>query len=143
MKLDLTAIEALEKLWQDISQGPCFPLKTNNRFLTHRIDDSCGKAVVDALADERTIWLSEAVEFLVEMGNAAQGLLALAREALAARAWLKADDACIARDQEERESPVLLSWRQAGELRDKKWVAREAYRRLVEQHDAEGNNGLG
>ncbi len=78
----------LEKQWEDVSHGPCFPLHCTDRFGTNRIEDCHGNVVIDApLNPKQTIWLSEAAEYLVAAGNMAPALL---KEIRAARAWYDA-----------------------------------------------------
>ncbi len=58
-------LEDLKKQWEDISHGPCFPLKVTDRFGSNRIDDVHGNVVIE----QPDIWLPEAAEYLVRAGN--------------------------------------------------------------------------
>ena len=67
----LVDIEKLQKLWDDVSHGPCFPLKCTDRFDSRRIEDCHGNVVIE----QPDIWLDYAAEYLVAAGNALPELL--------------------------------------------------------------------
>ena len=116
-----TIAETIEKLraeWDVISHGPCFPLDVNARFGKNRIDDAHGNVVVE----QPDIWLPEAVEYLVNAGNAVPELLAeidrLRRLDKLAMEWLKAED----------KLRTTIPYDMGQHVIDAAYIARETYR---------------